>query len=193
MTGADLSLFPILTTVRLTLRELDAADAGDLLRFRGDPEVQRFNTRPMSDISEALALIDTLRKWYIAQRAIHWGITLTAQADEHRVIGLCSLHGLNRQHRRAAIGYDLAREHWGQGIAFEAVRAVVAFGFEHLRLNRIEAVTVEDNYRSVDLLERLQFTREGVRREHSLEDDGRFHGSAIYGLLRREYLTRRQG
>ena len=180
------SVFPTLTTARLTLREVDPADARDVLIFRGDPEVQRFNSRPMTDISEALALIDTLRKWYLAQKGIHWGVT---QHHDQRVIGLFSLHGLNRFHRRGSIGYDLAREFWGQGIASEAAQAVVRFAFEQLGLNRLEAVTISDNYRSVHLLERLGFTLEGTRREHSLEDDGLFHGSAIYGLLRREYLS----
>jgi ribosomal-protein-alanine N-acetyltransferase len=186
MTADDLSVFPTLTTARLTLREADPADARDMLTFRGDPEVQRFNSRPMSDISEALTLIDTVRKWYLAQKAIHWGVTL--QADQ-RVIGLVSLHGLDRYHQRGSVGYDLAREFWGQGIASEAVREVVRFAFEHLALNRLEAVTIADNFRSVDLLERLNFKLEGTRREHSLEDDGLFHSSAIYGLLRREYLA----
>ena len=185
MTGDDLSIFPTLSTERLLLREVDPADARDLLTFRGDPDVQRFNSRPMTDISEALTLIDTVRKWYLALKGIHWGVTLHG---DQRVIGLCSLHGLNRFHQRGSIGYDLAREFWGQGIASEAVSAVVRFAFEQLALNRLEAVTIADNFRSVVLLERLGFQLEGTRREHSLEDDGLFHSSTIYGLLRREYL-----
>ena len=188
MNADDFSVFPTLKTERLLLREVDPADARDLLVFRGDPKVQRFNSRPITDISEILTVIDTLRKWYLAQKSIHWGVT---RHDDQRVIGLFSLHGLNRFHQRGAIGYDLAREFWGQGIASEAARAVVGFAFEHLSLNRLEAVTISDNYRSVDLLERLGFKHEGTRREHSLEDDGLFHSSAIYGLLRREYLDQK--
>ena len=188
MNADDFSVFPTLKTERLLLREVDPADARDLLVFRGDPEVQRFNSRPITDISEILTVIDTLRKWYLAQKSIHWGVT---RHDDQRVIGLFSLHGLNRFHQRGAIGYDLAREFWGQGIASEAARAVVGFAFEHLSLNRLEAVTISDNYRSVVLLERLGFKHEGTRREHSLEDDGLFHSSAIYGLLRREYLDQK--
>jgi ribosomal-protein-alanine N-acetyltransferase len=56
-----------------------------------------------------------------------------------------------------------------------------------MQLHRIEAATIVDNTRSVRLLERLGFRREGVRREYSLEEDGAYHDSAIYGLLRREF------
>ena len=54
-------------------------------------------------------------------------------------------------------------------------------------LNRIYAGTIADNHASVRLLERLGFQREGTRRQHSWEEDGTFHDSAIYGLLRSEY------
>jgi RimJ/RimL family protein N-acetyltransferase len=52
-----------------------------------------------------------------------------------------------------------------------------------MRLHRIEARTIADNHRSVRLLERLGFQREGTLREYSWEDDLAFHDSAVYGLL----------
>jgi [ribosomal protein S5]-alanine N-acetyltransferase len=61
-----------------------------------------------------------------------------------------------------------------------------------VELNRLEAVTIADNVRSVHLLEKLGFHHEGTRREYSLEDDGQFHSCSIYGLLRREYLAMHQ-
>lgn len=57
---------------------------------------------------------------------------------------------------------------------------------EQLLLNRIEAETIEDNHESRRMLERLDFVCEGIRGKYSLEDDGKFHGNAIYGLLRSE-------
>ena len=52
-----------------------------------------------------------------------------------------------------------------------------------MQLHRIQAHTIADNHRSVRLLERLGFRREGTLREYSLEDDLTFHDSAVYGLL----------
>ena len=65
------------------------------------------------------------------------------------VLGLCGLHDWNRQHRRAALGYDLVRSHWGRGLAFEAMQAVLRFGFEEMDLNRVEALTIVENQRSI--------------------------------------------
>jgi ribosomal-protein-alanine N-acetyltransferase len=184
MSTFNTRLFPLLSTERLLLRDFTDDDAADILRFRGDPEVQKYNTDPMRDTAEARGLIRTMHAWFVTRQAIQWGITLR---DEGRVIGICGIHDISRRHRRAYVGYDLTREHWGRGLASEAMRAVVQFGFERLDLNRLEAITVAENTRSIRLLERLGFQLEGVRREYSLEEDGALHGSAIFGLLRREY------
>lgn len=96
----------------------------------------------------------------------------------------------NRYHHRAEIGYDLARSHWGQGIASEAAHAMLHFCFTQLQLHRIEAHTIIDNFASVRLLEKLGFQREGVRREFSWEDDGVYHGSSMFGLLQHEYIRK---
>jgi len=182
---AEPSPYPILTTERLILREIVAADADDVFQFRGDPEVQRYNLAPMHHRSEALGLIRTMRTWYASHFAIQWGITVRG---EGRVLGICGLHDWNGRQRRAAIGYDLVRERWGQGIASEAIRAVIAYGFEAWQLRRIEAVTIAENDRSVRMLERLGFRLDGERRDSTLEDDIRFRGSAAHGMPRQTYI-----
>ena len=99
-------------------------------------------------------------------------------------LGLFGYHRWYHYHRRADIGYDLARELWGQGLATEALTAAIRFGFSDMQLNRIEAQTIADNEPSTRLLGRLGFAREGTRRRYSWEEDGTFHDGAIYGLLR---------
>jgi ribosomal-protein-alanine N-acetyltransferase len=180
----DFSTFPVLRTERLTLRKLLRSDAPDVLVFRGDWEVQKYNGRVFQNVKEVEALIEELHTEYAAQVGINWAVTLTNRGT---VLGLFSLHHWSKYHRRAEAGYDLARAYWGQGIASEALRAILRFGFEQLNLNRIYAGTIADNHESVRLLERLGFQREGTRRQHSWEENGTFHDSAMYGLLRHEY------
>lgn len=151
------SSFPTITTARVALREIRRSDAPDIFRFRSDQEVQRYNTRPMRAVVEAQALVSTMQYWYRHGQAIQWGITVR---PVDRVVGICGLHDWRPDQRRAMLGYDLAREHWGRGLAFEAMRAVLAFGFKQLGAARVEAITVAENARSVRLLERLGFLRE---------------------------------
>jgi [ribosomal protein S5]-alanine N-acetyltransferase len=177
--------FAILTTERLILRELLPVDAADLLIFRGDPEVQKYDDPPIHTLEEATNFIEEMRQACANQEQLLWAVTLKGNDI---VIGLVTLqfrkHCGDLYHRRAEVGFGFARAIWGQGISSEAVRAVVYYGFAQLNLNRIHAGTIVDNYRSVRLLEKLGFVREGTQREYSLEDDGRFHDSAIYGLIR---------
>lgn len=183
----DASTFPVLTTERLTLRQLQQSDAADVLVFRGDWEVQKYNGRVFQNVKEVQTLIEELHDEFRALTGVSWAVTLT---DDGAVLGLFGLHHWSKYHRRAEVGYDLARTHWGKGIASEALRAIIQFGFERMSLHRIYASTIADNHRSVRLLERLGFQREGTKRQHSWEEDGAFHDSAMYGLLRQEYLIR---
>lgn len=175
----DFSAFPLLETERLVLREWHPADASDMFAFRSDPIAQRYNSEALRNVSEAEALIATLRTAYAAREQIQWAIT----ARDDRPIGLFGFNSWQRFHRRAEVGYDLARPHWGQGIAAEALTAIVRFGFDQMHLHRIEAQTIATNEPSIRLLTRLGFHRDAVLRGYSLEDDGNFHDSTIWSLL----------
>ena len=176
--------FPRLMTGRLTLREITADDAQSIFRFRSDPEVQRFNGPTLNRVEDCYSLILSLQKEIRRQTGIVWGVTLSAD-DE--VIGLMSLHNWSQYHRRAEVGYDLNRDYWGQGIASEALQAVIHFGFTELNLNHIHASTIATNTPSVRLLEKVGFQLEGTRRSYSLEDDGAFHDGAMFSILQSEY------
>ena len=177
----DYAAFPVLITHRIILRELRYEDAADLLVFRSDAEVQRFNSEPLQTLEQSVALINEVRDDYAAETAVRWALTLKSSG---RVGGLFGYHNWARYHRRADIGYDLARDLWGQGLATEALTAVIGFGFSDMQLNRIEAQTIADNDSSTRLLGRLGFVLEGTRRSYSWEEDSTFHDGAIYGLVR---------
>ncbi len=183
----EFSPYPILMTERLALREVRLDDAADVLVFRGDAYVQRFNSEPLKTIEEAVLFIQEAQQHQATGAGFGWGITLRG---EDRVLGGVSLHAWEQHHRRAEVGYDLARAYWGQGIGSEAVRAVLHFGFTQLNLNRIEAATIADNHESVKMLKKLGFTLEGIRRGYSWEEDGTFHDSAMFGLLRDEFMNK---
>ncbi|HEU5483495.1 MAG TPA: GNAT family N-acetyltransferase [Microlunatus sp.] len=184
----DVLPIPVLRTDRLTLRQPELTDAEDVLVFRGDPEVQRFNSEPHTSVAESVDLIREIRREHTEGTGMGWVATLTTSG---RAIGLVGFSGWDRFHRRAEVGYDLARDLWGRGLAREALRSVVEFGFTRMDLHRVEAATIADNHASVRLLERCGFVREGTRRACSWEDDGTFHDSAIYGILDHEWS--RQG
>jgi ribosomal-protein-alanine N-acetyltransferase len=172
----------VLERTHVRLREIVPADAADLFAFRSDPEEQRYNDPPLRTLDEAHELIESLAREYREEGAIRWGLTL---AGEDTVVGLLGYNSWSPADHRAALGYDLKRGLWGRGLASEAVRAVLEFGFGPMALNRVEAHTDAENTRSIRMLRRLGFWQEGTFHEHYLED-GAFHDVALYVLLRRD-------
>jgi ribosomal-protein-alanine N-acetyltransferase len=181
----DFGDFPVLHAARVDLGELEPKSAEDIFAFRSDPEVQLYNSAPHQALEDTLHFIDEQRERYRLRDGIMWAVTLR---EARRVIGSVSVSDWDRYHRRASIGYDLARDHWGRGLAQEALREVLRFGFEHLALNRVEIWTATENLRSVALAERLGFSPDGTLRRRILEDDGQFHDCAVFGLLRSDWL-----
>lgn len=81
----------------------------------------------------------------------------------------------------------MAKDQWGNGLAQEAIRGILAFAFEEMDLNRVEIWTSAANERSLRLASRLGFTLDGTLRRRIVEDDRQFHDCAVFGLLREEW------
>jgi ribosomal-protein-alanine N-acetyltransferase len=179
----DFGPFPVLESERLMLRRIIPADADDILRFKGDYAVTRYNGgQAYTDRQQALDLIDRLDAGYAERRSLAWGITLK---PTDTVIGLVGFKSWHRSDYRADIGYDLAQAYWGRGLMPEAARAVLDFGFSEMALNRVEADANTANLASIRVLQKLGFRSEGVRPQQYYED-GAFHDLALFGLLRRD-------
>ena len=91
---------------------------------------------------------------------------------------------------KADLGYRIARPYWQRGIATEALRAMMQFGFETMHLHRINVDTRMDNIASVRLMQKLGFRHEGVRRECVRNEDGSYQDWGLYGMLENEYQGR---
>lgn len=176
------STFPELETERLLLRQLQPEDAADLLRVFGDDEVTRYyDLYSYQSVDEAREMIDFFAESFELERGIRWGI---ARKQDNVIIGTCGYVWLRRF--RGEIGYELGRAHWRQGFMSEALDAILAFGFEALDLNRIEALVMLDNVASAGLLRGLGFEEEGVLREHDFFKE-RFHDMRCFSILRRDF------
>lgn len=174
---------PTLATPRLRLRELRLTDAAEVAAGAGDARVAQFLIQVPSPYPLALA-----RRW-ITGRIEWWeagkGVTYAISTKRNgALIGTVSLRRFARDHR-AELGYWLEHKAWGKGYATEAARALVAYGFENLKLARIYAQVIAGNAASAQVLEKLGMQREGVKRQHVRKDDA-LHDVIIYGLLRDE-------
>jgi len=82
----------------------------------------------------------------------------------------------------AQIGYWMGVDHAGKGYMHEAVLMVIRVGFETLRLHRIEAACIPGNQRSIRVLEKAGFRREGLLRSY-LRINGAWQDHLLYALI----------
>ena len=171
-----------LRTERLLLRAFQLDDVEDVLAYASDPEVARYLPAPQSyarqDAEEFVAR-RVLASWDI--RPV-WALTLNGS-----VIGDIELR-FNAQHETAELGYSVAKDHWGQGLASEAARAVVQWGFQERGLAKVFARADARNTNSLRVMEKLGMIREGLLRSH-LERRGERIDEVYYAVLRTEWLS----
>lgn len=182
------SRLPTLQTPRLTLRSLEPSDDADVFAVFSDPSVMRYwDGAVMTTRQDAMNYIDHIHHGFRRRELFQWGI---ADRETNGVLGTCTLTHFSTVHERSEIGFAIRQERWGKGLGSEAVAAVVAFAFEKLNLHRIEADVDPRNERSLRLLERLRFRREGYLRERYYIN-GERQDAVIMGLLRPDWVKGR--
>jgi ribosomal-protein-alanine N-acetyltransferase len=181
----DGTVFPRLETARLLLRELTADDVPALFALFADPLVTRYlGIEPFRQPEEAIWLVNMARELFQSRQGVRWAIAPREHADQ--LIGTCGYNDWQQQDNCAELGYELARAYWRQGLMHEALAACLRFGFEMMRLNRVEAEVTVENTASARLLLRLGFQQEGVLRQRSYRK-GAYHDLYILALLRYDY------
>jgi len=173
--------FPVIQTTRLTLRQLTVSDATALLELRTNPEAAKHIDKTLSVALEDVT--DLIKKWaYDARKGnrIVWGITLNNQRD---IIGTIGFHMIHKEHFRAEVGYMLSPQNWNHGFMFEALTAIIHFGFQSMGLHSIEARVNPSNSGSTHLLKKLGFIREGYFKEDHFFN-GKFLDTVLYSLLK---------
>lgn len=174
------------TTTRLRLRAFEPADAPTFAAYRSDPDVARYQGW------------DTPYTLAAAQRFIAGMAEMTGPvpgewvqiAVDHdgALVGDVAV-GLSADGRIATIGYTLAADAQGRGLASEAVGAVVDRLFGERGVHRVEASLDPRNLASARLVESLGFEREGVAVDAVWTATDGWTDDARYGLTRDQHVA----
>lgn len=105
------------------------------------------------------------------------------------ILGRCGFHNWYADHAKAEIGYALLKDDFKrQGFMTEAVEAILQYGFETLKINRIEACVGPENQAPLAIIRKNGFTQEGHLRQHYCRD-GVTQDSLVFSLLCREFYN----
>jgi len=117
------------------------------------------------------------------KKGINWILKLK---DSREAIGYMGLWRIDKKNNRGEIGYALKKKHWNKGLATEAAKCIINYGFDSIKLHTIMANTNPLNTASQSLLIKLGFIKEA----HFRQDyyfDGEYLDSAIYGLIKEDW------
>lgn len=175
MSNRSFTPFPILTTERLTLRQLSTNDGQNIFALRSDTEINKYLDRQESKtIEDAINFINKFNDSIKNNESIYWAITLT---DSKIFVGTICLFDFSNEKNKCEIGYELLTNFQGQGIMKEAIRTVIDYAFQTMRIKKIEAFTHNGNQSSTKLLTKFDFKK-------STENDKENPNLNIYTLTK---------
>lgn len=165
----------ILTSERLVLKALTENDIPALFDYFSNksnfPYVQMTEYQNEEEVKNYLLKMQTgidAGKWFL------WGIYLN---HENTLVGTISLWNFSEDRQTAEFGYGLFPQYRGYGYMSEAINTCVNFGFNALKMKKIEAYTQKNNQPSIVILEKLGFLFETLVIEEGEE-------MVIYGISR---------
>ena len=172
--------FPLLSTQRLTLREINEDDVKEIFFFRSDERVMKYiDRKPAVSLDDAFTFIKLIIEQQGNNECVTWAITLKGDS---KLIGTICYWNIQKEHSRAEIGYVLHPDFWGTGIMQEAFTEILNYGFNVMNLHSIEANVNPTNIASIKLLEKNNFIREAYFKENFFFK-GKFLDTTIYSLI----------
>lgn len=172
-------------STNLNIRALTKEDSSKLFSLYSDTEVQQYtDIEILRSISDTQKLINAWHKEADKQDLIFLGLFSRATKD---FLGTISLFNIDKKHSCASLGFQLVKDFWGRGLMNESLNHFIKFVFEELNFHRIEAQTYIGNERSINVLKRLGFSKEGQLRQNFLIEN-KYEDSYLYSILRTEFL-----
>jgi [ribosomal protein S5]-alanine N-acetyltransferase len=173
-------MLPDLETKRLILRELSPEDAPAMQAWRNSPMQWRYQAVEPAEFSDAAQRIANYLKYRgDGERRRIYDYVARLKSDGSVIGGV----SLGRSHPAiASLGVGVAASCGGRGYGTELARAIIAFGFGDIHLNRIEADVALENHPCIRVLEKIGMRREGVARE-CIFAQGHWWTEARYAML----------
>jgi RimJ/RimL family protein N-acetyltransferase len=173
-------MIPI-ATPRLRLREITGSDFEAIHAYASDPLVCRFMLFGPNTHEDTRNFIERSITARLAVPRDEYNLLTTL--GDGTVIGGCGIHGAAGDESAGFIGYLFGRDYWGRGYGTEVARALVAYGFDHLGLERMWSTCDAENTASANILEKTGMKREEASEEKNKTGTGT-HTAYRYGVAR---------
>jgi len=143
---------PVLETERLVLRKLDQKDLKDIIAWG------EFSAGQNAEV-QAQEFLDYCFRECRERGIVPWGMQLK---ETKAVVGNCGFPHITFKNHCGEVNYYVARRHRGQGLAPEALKALLEFGFKDIGLARIQARCELDNVSSARVMQKARLSFDGL-------------------------------
>jgi len=143
------SSFPILESDDIIMRELVESDFDDIL------PIIYYNGIQAKNLDDVKNMLNRIKQDYLNGDSVNWGIS---DKDQNRIMGTIGYYrGFHKN--TGELGFILKEEFRGNGYMRKAVKMAAEFGLNEMHLSRIIAITTLTNYRTINLLEKINFVK----------------------------------
>lgn len=184
----------LIKTTRLIIRPLEASDypAWEKSFLSIKKKLNHWDWAPSEYNKKAWKQkfrnnLDRQRKLIKSDKTYQFGIF---RKSDGAYVGVVSLMDISREvFQNAYLGYHIFNMFWGQSYAYESAQAVIKYGFNTLKLHRIEAGIEPKNKRSIALAKRLKMNYEGLSKRR-LFLGGKWIDLKLFVALSEDYGVR---
>lgn len=172
--------FPIIRTERLLLRQFVDNDIENVFKGLSHPDIIKYygvSFQTLKATKQQMTFFADLEK---NETGIWWAI---CSANNKIFYGAGGLNSLNKEHKKAEIGFWLISDFWGNGIMKEAMPLICNYGFDNLGLHRIEGFVESKNKNCKNAMAKLDFQYEGTMKECEIKN-GKFISLDIYAKVK---------
>lgn len=142
-------VFPELSNDRVIMRQANLSDMNGLL------EISFYDARPAENIDQAIGMQKNIDRDYANGNSIHWCIEDRVTSA---IAGTCGYYR-GFENNTGELGCVLRESFKGKGYMSAAMKLAIDFGFQHMGLETIAAISMAHNHQAIRLFERLGFTR----------------------------------
>lgn len=175
-------------TERLTLRRFKYTDNEDMLKYWiSYPEIQSLYGEPVySTNQEVKKLLDKYINSYKKDDYYRWAVILK---ETNECIGQIAYFLVDDNNHFAEIEYCIGKSFQKKGLATEAAKAVIEYGFNKINLHKVQICHKSINMPSRRVIEKCGFIYEATLRDF-FYDDGKYTDRLYYSILKDEYVSK---
>lgn len=175
---------PTLETDRTILRKLRSEDEQDIFHYGSDDDVSRYTAWPTHrTMEDTRNYLNKVLQKYEQHAVAPWGIV---DKETGKIIGTSGFMAWNVHYAKAELGYALSKDYWNRGYMTEVIRTIISFGFDRMKLVRIEASCLPLNIGSARVMEKVGMTYEGLIRQ-TIFVKGKHEDLKLYSIVLDDY------